>query len=357
MAEKSGIVEEVTLPVLESTNGAEEKPRRERPENLYGFAKRVREEKLDLAPLSIDTLQINVGKLCNQACLHCHVDAGPKRTEMIDRRVAERVIEVVAAHPEIGTVDITGGAPELSDQFRYLVEESRALDRHVMVRHNLTVQFDPHPVTGEEMSWLPEFYLAQKCEVICSLPYYASYFTDRQRGRGVFDKSIEGLRRLNGLGFGREGTGLMLNLVYNPAGAFLPAAQESLEADYRRELFDRFGIHFNNLFTITNLPIHRFKHDLLRRGGYEEYMDRLLEAFNPTAAEGVMCRSMVSVNYDGALSDCDFNQMLGMPLAGNTPRTIFEWDAEAILDRRILFADHCYGCTAGAGSSCGGATI
>lgn len=357
MSEREEINVTTELPVLDVENRSDDKPRRERPENNYGFAKRVREEKLDLAPLSIDTLQINVGKLCNQACLHCHVDAGPKRTEMIDRRVAERVIEVVAAHPEIRTVDITGGAPELSDQFRYLVEESRALGRHVMVRHNLTVQFDPHPVTGEKMSWLPEFYLEQKCEVICSLPYYASYFTDRQRGRGVFDKSIEGLRRLNKLGFGREGSDLKLNLVYNPAGAFLPAAQESLEADFRRELFDRFEVVFSNLFTITNLPIHRFKHDLLRRGGYEEYMDRLLEAFNPTAAEGIMCRGMVSVNYDGALSDCDFNQMLGMPLAGRTPRTIFDWDAEAILNRRIVFADHCYGCTAGAGSSCGGATI
>lgn len=344
------------LRVIDSPAAAGRKGKVEKAENRYGFAQRIEQEDLDLHPLSIDTLQVNVGKLCNQACLHCHVDAGPKRTEMIDRRTAERVIEVVAAHPEIRNVDITGGAPELSDQFRYLVEESRRLDRHVMVRHNLTVQFDPHPVTGEAMGWLPEFYRDHECEVICSLPYYASYFTDRQRGRGVFDKSIEGLRRLNELGYGMEGSPLTLNLVYNPAGAFLPAAQESLEADYRRELFDRFGIHFSNLFTITNLPIHRFRHDLERRGTLEEYMERLLEAFNPTAAEGVMCRTMISVDYDGRLSDCDFNQMLGIPLGGSTPKTIFDFDADAILHRRIVFADHCYGCTAGAGSSCGGTT-
>ncbi len=344
------------LPVLPTEEGNGTKQRVESAEDRYDFSGRVEELNLDLRPTSIDTLQVNVGKLCNQACLHCHVDAGPKRTEMIDRRVAEQIIEVVRTHPEITTVDITGGAPELSDQFRYLVEESRALGRHVMVRHNLTVQFDPHPNTGESMSWLPEFYAEQRVEVICSLPYYASYFTDKQRGRGVFDKSIDGLKRLNELGFGREGSGLVLNLVYNPAGAFLPAAQESLEADYRRELSNRFGISFNHLFTITNLPIHRFKHDLLRRDGYEEYMGRLLEAFNPTAAEGIMCRGMVSVNYDGTLSDCDFNQMLKMPLAGRAPRTIFEFDAETILQRSIVFADHCYGCTAGAGSSCGGAT-
>lgn len=330
--------------------------RKEKAENRYGFARRIEQENLELRPLSIDTLQINVGKLCNQACLHCHVDAGPKRTEMLERPTAERIMEVVAGNPEIRNVDITGGAPELNENFRYLVEESRRLGRHVMVRHNLTVQFDPHPVTGADMGWLPEFYSEHRCEVICSLPYYSSYFTDRQRGRGVFEKSIDGLRRLNDLGYGVEGSGLALNLVYNPAGAFLPAPQESLEADYRRELAARFGIRFNNLYTITNLPIHRFRHDLVRRGGYEEYMERLLAAFNPVAAEGVMCRTMISVDYDGRLSDCDFNQMLGIPLGSGAPRTIFDWDADAILRRRIVFADHCYGCTAGAGSSCGGAT-
>ena len=344
------------LRVIDSQRPTGRKGRVEKAENRYGFAQRLAKESLELRPLSIDTLQVNVGKLCNQACLHCHVDAGPKRTEMLERHTAERVVEVIAGHPEIRNVDITGGAPELNANFRYLVEEARRLDRHVMVRHNLTVQFDPHPLSGESLEWLPEYFREHGCEVICSLPYYSPFFTDRQRGRGVFEKSIDGLCRLNEVGYGLEDSGLTLNLVYNPAGAFLPAPQESLEADYRRELSARFGISFNNLYTITNLPIHRFRHDLMRRGAYEEYMERLLAAFNPAAAEGVMCRTMISVDYDGTLSDCDFNQMLGIPLGGRTPRTIFDWDADAILHRRIVFADHCYGCTAGAGSSCGGTT-
>ena len=322
----------------------------------FNFNSHVKEEGLDLKPLSIEILQINVGKLCNQACLHCHVDAGPKRTEAMDRQTAEKVIEVLATHPEIKTLDITGGAPELNEHFDWMVIEARKLGKHVMVRHNLTVQFDGNPVTGEEKTYLPEFFAEHQCEVICSLPYYAEYFTDKQRGRGVFQKSVDGLKRLNDLGYGKEGTGLTLNLVYNPVGAFLPASQESLQADYKRELLEKFEVVFNNLYTITNMPIHRFKRDLVRRGGYEDYMMKLVNAFNPSAAEGIMCRTMVNVNYDGTLSDCDFNQMQEMPFEKSAPQSIFDWDTKAILDRKIVFVDHCFGCTAGAGSSCGGTT-
>jgi radical SAM/Cys-rich protein len=326
------------------------------PPERYDFQASLARHRLDLEPVSVETLQVNLGKLCNQACRHCHVDASPLRSERMERSTAERVIEILAAHPQIARLDITGGAPELNPNFAWIVAEARRLQRHVIVRHNLTVQFDGNPQSGERMEHLPEFFARHRCEVICSLPYYSSYFTDRQRGRGVFDRSIEALRRLNDAGYGKPDSGLVVNLVYNPAGAFLPAAQRSLEADFRRELGAKFGLLFNNLYTITNMPIHRFREDLLRHGGYEEYMTKLVNAFNPAAAEGVMCRTMVSVDYDGRLSDCDFNQMLDIPLDGNAPRSIFDWDFDAILRRRIVFAGHCYGCTAGAGSSCGGTT-
>lgn len=322
----------------------------------YDFHDKIQQHSLELPPASLATLQVNVGKLCNQACLHCHVDASPKRTEAMDQRTAQRVIEVLAVHPQIATLDITGGAPELNPHFDWMVAEAKKLGKHVMVRHNLTVQFDGNPVTGESKEYLPEFFAEHRCEVVSSLPYYSQYFTDKQRGRGVFNKSIEGIRRLNDVGYAKEGSGLVLNLVYNPVGAFLPAAQAGLEADYKRELAAKFGLHFNSLFTITNMPIHRFKADLVRHGGYDSYMEKLLNAFNPAAAEGVMCRSQISVNYDGRLSDCDFNQMLDLPVESAAPQTIFDWDFDALLARRIVFADHCFGCTAGAGSSCGGAT-
>lgn len=322
----------------------------------HDFAAKLAATGTTLPPISIETLQVNVGKLCNQACLHCHVDASPVRTEMMEEKTVARIIEILAQHDEIRNLDITGGAPELNPFFDRLVIEARGLGKHVMVRHNLTVQLDGNPRTKESKEYLPDFFAEHRCEVISSLPYYAEYFTDRQRGRGVFAGSIEGMRRLNDRGYGIEGSGLMLNLVYNPAGAFLPAAQSSLEADFKRELGEKWGLSFNSLFTITNMPIHRFREDLKRRGGLEEYMQKLVNAFNPVAADGVMCRSLVNVNYDGRLSDCDFNQMLDLPLLGQAPRTIFDWDFDAILGRRILFADHCFGCTAGAGSSCGGTT-
>jgi radical SAM/Cys-rich protein len=220
------------------------------------------------------------------------------------------------------------------------------------------VQLDPHPQSGESMEYLPEFFAGQRVEVISSLPYYQQYFTDAQRGDGVFGKSIEAMRRLNALGYGVEGSGLMLNLVYNPVGPYLPPAQAALEADYKRELKTKFGVLFNGLFTITNMPINRFRLHLEKSGQYEAYMDKLLAAFNPAAAQGVMCRSLISVDHEGRIYDCDFNQMLEMQAAGRDgkPLSIFDFDFERTLARRIRFGEHCLGCTAGAGSSCGGAT-
>lgn len=321
----------------------------------YGFMNLLIKNSISIPPVSIDTLQLNVGKLCNQACRHCHVDASPVRTEQLQKDVAMRVIEVLANHNQITKLDITGGAPELNENFDWLVTEAKKLGKHVLVRHNLTVQFDGSPQTNESKEYLPEFFAEHKCEVISSLPYYSEYFTDKQRGKGVFDKSIEAAKRLNSVGYGVKDN-LAFNLVYNPVGAFLPAAQSQLELDFKRELKNKFGIVFNNLYTITNMPIHRFREDLLRNGGYEEYMNKLVNAFNPAAASGVMCRSMISVDYDGTLSDCDFNQMLDLPLQEPAPQNIFDFDFEKILNRQIVFADHCLGCTAGAGSSCGGTT-
>lgn len=313
---------------------------------------------LALPPLAISTLQVNITRLCNQVCRHCHVDASPTRTEALSREGVERCVALLAAYPEIRTLDVTGGAPELHPDFDWLVRQARALGRQVLVRHNLTVSYDPHPQTGASMAHLPDFFAEQGCEVVCSLPYYQAYFTDAQRGRGVFDKSIAGLQRLNALGYGQAGTGLVLNLVYNPAGPYLPAAQAGLQADYQRELKARFGIVFNQLYTITNMPIHRFALHLHKAGQYEAYMDKLLAAFNPQAAEGVMCRSLVSVGYDGSLYDCDFNQQIELPaeMAGSARPSIFDFDFTALMQRRIRFGPHCLGCTAGAGSSCGGAT-
>jgi radical SAM/Cys-rich protein len=313
---------------------------------------------LALPPLSVETLQANITKLCNQACRHCHVDASPSRTEKMSRAGIEKLVEILARHPRIAKLDITGGAPELHPDFDWLVEQAVARGRHVMVRHNLTVTYDGNPQTHESKEYLPEFFAKHRCEVISSLPYYQEYFTDAQRGSGVFQKSVKALQRLNALGYGRDGSGLTLNLVYNPVGPYLPAAQAALEADYKRELRDKFGIVFNGLFTITNMPINRFRLHLEKTGQYEAYMEKLLAAFNPTAAAGVMCRTLVSVGWDGTIYDCDFNQMLELEVRDGAGRraSIFDFDFDALLRRRIRFDSHCLGCTAGAGSSCGGAT-
>ncbi|HLA10987.1 MAG TPA: arsenosugar biosynthesis radical SAM (seleno)protein ArsS [Pyrinomonadaceae bacterium] len=312
------------------------------------FDEKLAAHGMELRAAAVDTLQVNVGKLCNQVCKHCHVDAGPGRTEIMTRETAEQVIAVVQKF-RISTVDITGGAPELNPSFRYVVTKARALGAHVIVRHNLTVMFEP------DQEDLPGFFRDHSVEVVSSLPYFLEEQTDAQRGRGVFEKSIEALRRLNAVGCGIEGSGLILDLVYNPVGAFLPPPQTSIEADFKRELATRYGISFNYLYTITNMPIRRFL-DFLRRSGNEErYMRKLVEAFNPGTVQGLMCRTMVSVDWTGRLYDCDFNQMLELGVAPELPETIADFDPENFARRRIMTGPHCFGCTAGSGSSCGGA--
>lgn len=329
-----------------------------RQKSRHDFDALLRERSIALPPLAIDTLQVNITRTCNQVCRHCHVDASPSRTEKMSAETMAKCLEVLARHPQISKLDITGGAPELHPGFDGFVEGAVAFGKQVMVRHNLTVQLDGHPQTKENKEYLPGFFAKHRVEVISSLPYYQQFFTDSQRGAGVFAKSLEAMRRLNAEGYGVEGSGLALNLVYNPVGPYLPAAQAGLEADYRRELKERHGLVFNSLYTITNMPINRFRVHLEKSGQYEAYMDKLLAAFNPAAAEGVMCRSLVSVGHDGRIYDCDFNQMLEMDAtdARGRPLSIFDFDFASVLARPIQFDAHCLGCTAGAGSSCGGAT-
>ena len=320
------------------------------PNGYAPFEQRMGAFGLDpLLATGITVFQVNVGKLCNQTCAHCHVDAGPDRREIMSPETAAQCIRALA-RTDIPTVDITGGAPELCPSFRWLVEQSKALGRHVIDRCNLTILL----VQGQ--ADLAEFLAKHKVEVIASLPYYRAAQTDAQRGDGAFEKSIAALRKLNGIGYGRDGSGLKLNLVYNPVGAFLPPKQGSIEQQFKRELERQHGVVFNNLYTITNMPISRFLEFLLATGNYEGYMGRLANAFNPTAAAGVMCRYTLSVGWDGTLYDCDFNQMLDLSVAYGAPRHIRDFDAARLDARRIVTCNHCYGCTAGAGSSCGGST-
>jgi radical SAM/Cys-rich protein len=312
------------------------------------FAERLSRREGELRAAVPTTLQVNVGKRCNQACHHCHVDASPTRTEVMPDDVVDACLAVLARTPELDTLDITGGAPELHPRFREMVVRGRALGRKVMVRHNLTVQQEPG------FADLPRFFAENAVEVVSSLPHYTEEATDRQRGRGVFARSIEALRALNQVGYGRDPR-LVLNLVSNPVGAFLPPAQADLERDTREWLRDHHGLVFNSLFTITNMPISRFAAWLRRAGNYDAYMARLEAAFNPATVPALMCRSLVSVGYDGRLYDCDFNQMLEMGLAEGQPPTIFEFDLGRLRGRPVRTGEHCFGCTAGAGSSCGGA--
>jgi radical SAM/Cys-rich protein len=295
------------------------------------------------------TLQVNVGRRCNQACHHCHVEAGPARTETMGDAVVARVLALLAASPEVDLVDVTGGAPELNPHFRRLVSEARRLGRRVVDRCNLTVLFEPG------MEDLAPFLAANRVEVVASLPCYGAENVEKQRGRGVFEKSIAALRLLNGLGYGHPASGLVLDLVYNPVGAFLPPPQAALEERYRTELRARFGIEFCRLLTITNMPIKRFAEALRRTGQLAAYLGLLVNHFNPATVPGLMCRSLVSVGWDGRLHDCDFNQMLDLPL-GAGARTIWDLGSLAEIAGRPVATDaHCFGCTAGAGSSCGGA--
>lgn len=315
-----------------------------------GFAKVLKNHGLVLDRPAVQILQVNLGKLCNQACTHCHVDAGPKRTEAMTASTADRLLDLLGQAPEVHTLDLTGGAPELNPEFRRLVSAARAMGRRVIDRCNLTVLFEP----GQENT--AEFLRDQQVEVVASLPCYSLGNVDRQRGNGTFGRSIQGLRLLNGLGYGQPDSALRLNLVYNPGGPSLPPPQDQLAADYKRELLAHFGIVFNELYALTNLPVRRFADHLERQGKLQAYQQLLLEHFNPSAVAGLMCRSQLSVSWDGQLYDCDFNQMLDLltPGAGTTL-----WDIPALADAvgAIAVADHCFGCTAGAGSSCSGAVV
>jgi len=301
----------------------------------------------DLRRREVTTLQINVGKLCNQACHHCHVEAGPKRTEIMPANVAERIMTLLGATPSIHTVDITGGAPELNANFRWLVSESRRMGKQVIDRCNLTVLFEP------EQETLAEFLADNQVEITASLPCYTESNVDQQRGKGAFEKSIRALRLLNGIGYGRKVSGLTLNLVYNPLGASLPPPQDKLESDYKKQLRENFAIEFDRLFTITNMPIKRFAEFLLREGKHEAYMALLTNHFNPATVDGLMCRDLVSIGWDGRIYDCDFNQMLDLETPGG--KTVWEIESfTELAEKSIATGSHCFGCTAGAGSSCGG---
>lgn len=303
-----------------------------------------------LSATGIEVLQINVGKVCNQTCTHCHVDAGPDRRENMSRETAEAIIDVLAKH-EIPTLDITGGAPEMNPNFRWLVEQASGLGRRVIDRCNLTI------LMANGYRDLPEFLAQHHVDVVASLPCYLEENCDSQRGDGVFRRSIDALRRLNDLGYGQPGTGRTLTLVYNPTGTSLPPGQAKLEATYHEELKARYDVVFSNLHAITNLPISRFLDDLMRSNKFDQYMQTLIDNFNPATVSGVMCRTMVSVDWNGYLFDCDFNQMLNMRLNPEQPQHIADFDAQMLSSRAIQTGRHCFGCTAGSGSSCQGEVV
>ncbi|MGZ8559921.1 MAG: arsenosugar biosynthesis radical SAM (seleno)protein ArsS [Chitinophagaceae bacterium] len=303
-----------------------------------------------LQPAGIEIFQVNIGKMCNQTCRHCHVDAGPDRKEIMTKDTMQQCLDVLQLHPPMKIVDLTGGAPEMNPDFRWFIEEIKKLKRHIMVRCNLTII-----LANKKYNDLPQFFKRHGIELISSLPFYTQDRTDRQRGNGVFEDSIKALQLLNREGYGMEGSGLLLNLVYNPAGAFLPSAQDALQKEYKQQLKENYGILFNELYTITNMPINRYLDYLLSSGNYERYMEKLIAAFNPAAAENVMCRNTISVGWDGFLYDCDFNQMLELKV-DCTSKHISQFDTFILNKRNIIIGQHCYGCTAGSGSSCGGAT-
>ncbi len=303
-----------------------------------------------LRPVAPAVMQINVGKMCNQVCTHCHVDAGPDRKEIMTRATMQLCLDALA-QTDIATVDLTGGAPEMNPDFRWFVEQISRLGRKVLVRCNLTII-----VANKKYHDLPEFFKLHGVEVVSSLPCYTAENTDKQRGDGVFEDSIKALKMLNAVGYGQEGSGLVLNLVFNPGGASLPGPQAGLQADYKRALFQDFGIVFNKLYAITNLPVSRYLDYLIESGQYAGYMEKLVNAFNPAAAASVMCRDTISVSWDGGLYDCDFNQMLDLHVASPV-RHLRDFDAAALGERAIVVNQHCYGCTAGAGSSCGGTVV
>ena len=318
---------------------------------MNGFSERLAAEGFELRRTKTEILQINVGKLCNLTCVHCHVNAGPKRKEIMTRKTIDRIIDWLAK-TEIPTVDFTGGAPEMIPDFRYFVDRAKELQpsRHVIDRCNLTILLEP----GYED--LAHFLAKHSVEIIASMPCYSPENVNAQRGEGVFEGSIAGLQLLNSLGYGIKPE-LSLHLVYNPVGAFLPGPQAELEADYKRELKGHFGIVFNKLYTITNLPIGRFASYLRHNGKLGEYMDLLISAFNPATIEGLMCRNTISVGWRGEVYDCDFNQQLGMQWENGAPLFLWDVDPDKMDNRQIMTGEHCFGCGAGAGSSCGGAIV
>lgn len=304
-----------------------------------------------LKPIELEILQINVGYMCNQVCSHCHVDAGPDRKEIMTRETMEQILDVLR-HTTVHTVDLTGGAPEMNPDFRWFVEEASKIGvQDFIVRSNLTII-----LANKKYHDLPEFFRKHNVHVVSSLPFYSKEKTDKQRGNGVFDKSIKALQMLNEQGYGKEGSDLKLDLVYNPSGAFLPGDQKGLEAEFKKRLEADFGIVFHELFTITNLPISRFLEYLVVSENYEDYMEALIDAYNPAAVNGLMCRNTISVSYDGYLYDCDFNQMLELKVNAKKQH-ISEFDIHELGKRTIKTSQHCFGCTAGAGSSCQGSTV
>ena len=320
-------------------------------QNLESFSSKLKASNLfPLTTTGLDVFQINMGKMCNQVCSHCHVDAGPDRKEIMTKETLQQCLGAIEKSG-IKTVDLTGGAPEMNPHFRWFVEEAYKLGCKTIVRCNLTII-----VANKKYFDLPEFYKENEVEIVSSLPHYSSKKTDSQRGDGVFDRSIRALKMLNEVGYGMEGSGLTLNLVYNPSGAFLPPAQAGLEKQFKRQLKKDFEIEFNSLFAITNIPISRYLDYLVASENFEGYMEKLVNAYNPIAAKGVMCRNTISVGWDGYLYDCDFNQMLELKVAvGNKDlQHVKDFNSIALLERKIIVNEHCYGCTAGAGSSCGG---
>ncbi len=317
--------------------------------SLPTFAEKIKPHGyLPLQPAQLEILQINVGYMCNQVCGHCHVDAGPDRKEIMTRETMEQCIEV-ARRSQVKTVDLTGGAPEMNPNFRWLVEQLAEIGiKEIIVRSNLTII-----LANPQYYDLPQFFAKHRVHVVSSLPFYQQEKTDKQRGSGVFNKSIEALQLLNVVGYGKEGSGLVLDLVYNPSGAFLPGDQGGLERDFKAALKKGFNIDFNNLFAITNMPISRFLDYLLASDNYEDYMYTLVDAFNPAAVENIMCKNTLSVGWDGKLYDCDFNQMLEMEVTSPI-RHIADYEPAKLQERTIVISQHCFGCTAGAGSSCQG---
>ena len=317
---------------------------------LPTFAKKIKEsEQFPLKPKKLEILQINVGYMCNQVCEHCHVDAGPDRKEIMTRETMEQCLEVIR-NTGANTLDLTGGAPEMNSNFRWFVDEaSKAGIQDFIVRSNLTIIR-----ANKKYHDLPEFFKSHNVHVVSSMPHWTRGKTDKQRGEGVFDHSIKALQELNAVGYGMPDSDLRLDLVYNPSGAFLPGDQASMEKDFKKALLEDFGIHFHYLFAITNLPISRFLDYLIASENYEDYMYQLVEAYNPAAVKNVMCRNTISVSWDGYLYDCDFNQMLELKVASKIQH-ISEYNEAVLNDRKIVISQHCYGCTAGAGSSCQGA--